>query len=345
MATTKVNKYPKTDSEITLVKEQAEAGNADAQNVLGVLFYEGDGVKKDHAQAFEWLFRAAEQGHAKGMFNVGLLYSYGYGVPKNDEKAVEYYMSAAEKGVRGSYQKLGNAYYYGKGTEKDMGKALEWYEKAVEAGLDESQPFLAWAYSERYGVSKDEEKAKKWLFAAVEKGNLRAKLLLASFYHDERLGLKRDEEEIAKIIREVTDSDDSNAKIMLGSMYVQGDTVSHDYEKAFQCIRSAIKQNNADAAYQYAYHHAFGLGTEQDFIKAYAYALLAQDIPFDHERAEKLVRTIQLGMTTEQKREGRRKMKELKKRLGLSTTFSQSPISGRIMDTNPDLQDRSISYG
>ncbi|MGN6843432.1 tetratricopeptide repeat protein, partial [Neisseria sp. P0021.S006] len=42
--------------------QAAEQGNAKAQFSLGKMYYKGEGVRQDYAQAVQWYRRAAEQG-------------------------------------------------------------------------------------------------------------------------------------------------------------------------------------------------------------------------------------------------------------------------------------------
>jgi TPR repeat protein len=62
--------------EITLddLRRAAEAGDADAQHLLGHAFREGrDGLPADLQAALDWYDRAARQGHLRACINVGLL--------------------------------------------------------------------------------------------------------------------------------------------------------------------------------------------------------------------------------------------------------------------------------
>jgi TPR repeat protein len=60
----------------------ARAGNADAQHLLGLMYYMGRGVAQDYRQAFAWhqkaalQGKAAEQGHPEAQYALGLLYRY-----------------------------------------------------------------------------------------------------------------------------------------------------------------------------------------------------------------------------------------------------------------------------
>jgi len=56
------------------LREQAEAGDAMAQNCLGNFFAEGKFVAKDEAVALQWWTKAAEQGLAAAQYNVSQAY-------------------------------------------------------------------------------------------------------------------------------------------------------------------------------------------------------------------------------------------------------------------------------
>ena len=51
--------------EIDALRVRAEAGDAEAQNNLGVMYANGEGVPQDDAEAVRWYGLAAEQGHAR----------------------------------------------------------------------------------------------------------------------------------------------------------------------------------------------------------------------------------------------------------------------------------------
>jgi TPR repeat protein len=68
---------------IRLWRPLAEQGDAGAQTGLGALYYTGQGVPKDDAQAVKWFRLAAEQGYADAQTVLGVIYYYGQGVPKD----------------------------------------------------------------------------------------------------------------------------------------------------------------------------------------------------------------------------------------------------------------------
>ena len=61
----------------------AEQGDADAQYILGLMYYEGKGVPQNFAETAKWFLKAAEQGDAYAQYNLGLMYYNGKGVPQS----------------------------------------------------------------------------------------------------------------------------------------------------------------------------------------------------------------------------------------------------------------------
>jgi hypothetical protein len=76
-------------------RKQAEAGDAAAQNNLGLCYATGVGVPEDMKEAVKWYTRAAEQGFAYAQYNLGLVYATGEGVPKDMVKAYHWFSLAA----------------------------------------------------------------------------------------------------------------------------------------------------------------------------------------------------------------------------------------------------------
>jgi len=79
------------------VAEQAAAqGDPDAQNGLGQMYGNGEGMRQDYVQAAHWYRKAAEHvpdlgGAGQGRNNLGLLYLEGLGVPKDYVQAYTWF--------------------------------------------------------------------------------------------------------------------------------------------------------------------------------------------------------------------------------------------------------------
>jgi hypothetical protein len=90
----------------------ARAGNADAQHLLGLMYYMGRGVARDYKQAFQWHLKAAQQGKADAQYVVGAMYYTGNAVPQDQKHAVTWFRKAAEQGHGEAQHALGLMYRY-----------------------------------------------------------------------------------------------------------------------------------------------------------------------------------------------------------------------------------------
>ncbi len=60
-----------------------------------MVYYRGEGVTQDFAEAAKWFRRAAECGDPDAQFNLALLYAEGKGMPKNFVRALMWFDLAA----------------------------------------------------------------------------------------------------------------------------------------------------------------------------------------------------------------------------------------------------------
>ena len=116
----------------------AEAGDANAQYNLGVMYGRGDGVPQDYAEAVKWYRLAADQGHASAQSNLGVMYGNGDGVPQDYAEAIRWYRLAADQGDADAQYNLGFMYRLGDGVLQDNVMAHMWYNIASANGNDKS---------------------------------------------------------------------------------------------------------------------------------------------------------------------------------------------------------------
>ena len=86
------------DAKFASYKREAEAGNADAQFILGGCYAKGSGVAVGKAEAVKWYKRAAEAGRAEAQLNLGLCYDNGDGVAVDKVEALKWFKRAADAG-------------------------------------------------------------------------------------------------------------------------------------------------------------------------------------------------------------------------------------------------------
>jgi len=112
----------------------AEAGNADAQFGMGLLYGNGFGVPMDDVLALKWYGLAADQDHAQAQCNLAVMYANGWGVPQDDEEAFRWYGLAAEGGVLQAQLSLAKMYASSTRGTPDRVHAYQWLAIAAERG-------------------------------------------------------------------------------------------------------------------------------------------------------------------------------------------------------------------
>ncbi len=129
--------YNKADFKTALKewKPLAEQGDADAQNNLGVMYANGQGVAQDDKQAVSWYRKAAEQGDAKAQYNLGNMYDQGRGVAQDDKQAASWYRKAAEQGHAQAQNNLGVMYDMVEVSHRMINKPLAGIEKPLIKGM------------------------------------------------------------------------------------------------------------------------------------------------------------------------------------------------------------------
>ena len=115
-------------------KPLAEQGDAAAQAELGLMYYNGQGVRPDFKEAVRWFRSAAEQGKAVAQVEMGMMYYQGTGVPRDFKEAARWFRLGAEQGDAVAQSKLGVMYYRGRGVPHDHMLALMWFNLAVAHG-------------------------------------------------------------------------------------------------------------------------------------------------------------------------------------------------------------------
>ncbi len=73
----------------------AEAGDAEAQFNLGIMYDLGQGVAQSKVRAATWYRRSAEQGFAAAQYNLAVMFANGEGVPQNNVLAYALFDLAA----------------------------------------------------------------------------------------------------------------------------------------------------------------------------------------------------------------------------------------------------------
>lgn len=182
---------------------KAKAGDANSQFNIGMLYDNGQGVPKDHAEATRWFRKAAEQGNATAQYHLGLAFSNGEGVPQDYAQAAFWYRKAAIQGHARAQYEFALKLISGCGVPQNIKEAMIQFQKAAEQGDVESEYMLGSIYEEGglgkvvpgpdgsytdarvvdfYAVPKDLGLAAKWYRKGAEQGNAQAQNGLGRLY-------------------------------------------------------------------------------------------------------------------------------------------------------------------
>lgn len=210
----------------------ADAGDVEAQVLLGKAYWDGKKVQRDRKKAVEYYRLAAEKGHANAMAGLGAAYALGQGIEKDDKLAADYFRKAAEGGSAVGQMNLGNILLAGQGVEKNPEEGLRWLVKSAEQGFLRAQTHLAQLYVTRdSGVPLDYEQAAKWVQKAVDQDDPSALNLYGVLLRD-GLGIKKDPVEAVPLFQRSADKGILKAYLNLGNAYFFGQGVEADRVKA-----------------------------------------------------------------------------------------------------------------
>jgi len=116
---------------LTLFQPLADDGNAAAQNGLGFMYANGQGVPQSYDEAMKWYRKAADQGNAAAQTNLGFEYAEGRGVPQDYSEALKWWRQAAEQDEPKAQYNLGVMYEAGQGAPQDYVQAHKWFSLAA----------------------------------------------------------------------------------------------------------------------------------------------------------------------------------------------------------------------
>lgn len=264
---------------VNLILQQAQAGNAVAQNTVGLWYYMGkDTIRQDYKQALQWWARAAKQDNADAIGNMAMCYQLGRGTTADSAMAVKLYEAAVMKGNKGvipQHERLadkGNVfsslllrecYLKGIGVDKSPQQATIYLEKAAKGGHVDSQYMLALQLLN----GKQPEQAAAWFKKAAAQGNVGATFYFGNMLH-KGTGVKQDKQSGIALLKQAAGKDFNAANYQLGLIYRDGDGVEKDAAKAFSYIRKAALKGSPNAQWILGMMYLNGEGVSQDYYFA-----------------------------------------------------------------------------
>lgn len=140
-------------SAIQLLTPLANQSNSQAQFLLGMMHYHGQGFPEDEKLAVYWLRKAALEGNTNAMFELGNAFLLGREssklVPNPDREAALWYFQAASAGHTEAQYNLGLLFLAGKGVIESRKEALHWFMKAAGQGHIEAKRAIGRVHGEK----------------------------------------------------------------------------------------------------------------------------------------------------------------------------------------------------
>jgi len=241
---------------------------------LGIIYYQGELVKRDYRKAYASFDAAAARGSGPAHYALGLMHEQGEGVPVTYTEAAYHYRLAALEGNADALRRLINFYLTGQGVSPDLDQAAFWllrmaqmtqsqqvstiycdvmlkkqaYENAIPllnelknspdpevAGFAYDR--LSTCYADGLGVKADVSQSRRYADRAIAVGNGDALTKLAT--HQLKEG--KTTEALYNLRRAVATSRLANYE--LGVMYYNGQNVPKNEAEGVKYLASAAESN------------------------------------------------------------------------------------------------------
>lgn len=232
------------EHQLAALIKSADAGDAEAQFKLGLVYAKGEDVDKDDVKAFALFQKSATQGNAKGQNGLGLFYEGGRGVSKDLAKAVEWYQKSAAQNNPDGLFNLGMMHALGSGLPKDAIKAEELWLKAADSGSELAITTLGLRYATLAMNEADKPWNRNWKQDGFEPDKP------AHSAVDQSLEQSNSFTEVLAFYRKYAERGSATAQFKLGMMYAFGTGVSKDNQMALEWFRKSATQGDALAQYE-----------------------------------------------------------------------------------------------
>ena len=264
---------------LTIARPLANAGDAEALNLMGVLYEHGLGVPADGDRAVSYYQAAVDQGLPQAMNNLSDHYLDGWdGQEPRPDLAIPLMLQAESMGYAGVYNNLGVSYFQGHFGTPDPRRALEYFRRSHEAGDVDGTANMGWMYAHGEAVAEDQTEARRYYTLAHDNsGPLWALENLADMWR-EGTGGPTDPARAVTLYEEAAERDSAYAANWLGYFYDNGEAgLPVDYDRAVAYFTQAAEQGDTTGYYNLGSMYDAGRGVDQDLEMARHYYQLASD--------------------------------------------------------------------
>ncbi len=144
-----------------LAKKAADLGMPRAVYMLGWMYHDGSGVKRDLKEAVRCFHEASEKGNAASLLALAAAYERGDGEPQDLIAAEKYLKLALRMDLARAPIAYGNFLSYEYGDKDSLERAAQFYKQHSTRDQADAIIKLALAYEHGEGVKKNQAEAKK----------------------------------------------------------------------------------------------------------------------------------------------------------------------------------------
>ncbi len=230
------------------LRQAANNGDATAQVVLGIRYYEGDRAPQDYKQAVYWWTKAANQGDAWAQYRLGFCYFRGEGVEED----------------------CGAARYWALQAGKNRDKLPEGnFLNTLLIATSDCTPQKPTAPISSTTTSTTSSSSSTSSSTPKPKQVSAAELVTqAKNYHYGRNGVAKNLQKAAELYTQAANMGDAEAQDELGDCYALGYGVAKDYKQAVHWYTQAANQGYAAAQYMLGEGYYDGSIVAQDKARA-----------------------------------------------------------------------------
>lgn len=264
---------------VELFHRSYELGIKEAGYNLGVMYYNGIGVKRDKSKAlgywsrtadeslstqikmaneyrmsgdyenaFRWYYMAAQGGDIKSKIIVGKMLFFGKGIAMDTELGIGILEEvASDESDSEVYYELGLIHDGIENYPLNYQKAREYYEKSAELGSINAQVAVGDMYEYGKGVKQNYEKAYHWYSKAATTGNVVANSRVADLYLY-GFGVADDVDKAIEHYERAANYGDPHSLYQLASIYMKDKHgVRHDYKRAVEYYHGAVDNGHKES--------------------------------------------------------------------------------------------------
>ena len=253
---------------------------------LGLCYGEGIGIERDYEKAFQLFKLAAEKGNIPALYSCGYCYKHGRGVEKDHQKAMECYNKAMEsyrKEFGKNYQICETAIAWlqihsDDPTLIDVEAARKTYQRMIEEGKMIENAYLQLGLIYELGrgnVEVNREKALPYFLKAAENNCMDAYTWIGNHARD-GVGMPKDlvyaeecfkKSKAFKAARECAMTIFDTLNIQDKKKMAVNRFKNKEYILSLTMLES-LAAIDGNAAFIAGYQYEYGLGIEEDYIKA-----------------------------------------------------------------------------